>query len=371
MRSHAAVLVGFLTLAASASFSPAAITYSITDLGTFGGVSSFANSINNSGQVVGWYDTASQKRRAFLYDQGQFTDLGTLGGTYSVAISINNQGQIVGNSTTASATHAFIYENGLMRDLVPQGPESLVGAINDEGEIVGQNIVTLRAVILSNGSAIELPTPGPQMSFAMGISNRGQIVGNYDFKAGLDATATRAFLYNSGKITDLGTLYGNNPPDVAFTGAVAINEQGQIVGSGRLSIGDTHAFLYSDGVMRDLGTLDARYSDAYSINNSGEIVGILTTIAPQHRGFIYRGGVMTDLNDLIAPDSGWTIQWARDINDLGQIAGVGIKDGIPRGIILTPVPEPAAFLLLLAFPIVTSRRRRLPFTRCNGSSTDQ
>jgi probable HAF family extracellular repeat protein len=368
MKFFRGLAVGFV-LTALASVSSAAVMYSITDLGTFGGVSSFANSINNHGQVVGWYDNADGKRYAFLYDNGRVIQLGTLGGTYSVAISINNQGQIVGNSTTAGfGTHAFIYENGSMRDLVPNGPDSLASAINDQGQIIGLNIDTLRASLLVNGTAIDLGTPGPQMSFAMGINNRGQIVGNYDLRDRFGSTATRAYLYDAGKVTDLGTLYGNNPPELPFTSAEAINDQGQIVGRGDTSTGHTHAFLYSNGVMRDLGTLGMRSSQAYSINNLGEIVGILTATAPQHHGFIYRDGLMSDLNDLIESDSGWTIQWARDINDFGLIAAVGVKDGVSRGIILTPIPEPAALFLLVALSIVISRTARLPFTRCNGFS---
>ena len=51
------------------------------DLGTLGGTYSYANGINNKGQIVGYSLTASGQDHAFLYSGGKMTDLGTLGGT--------------------------------------------------------------------------------------------------------------------------------------------------------------------------------------------------------------------------------------------------------------------------------------------------
>src|SRR5271165_5942603 len=75
----------------------AAIEYSITDLGTLGGTSSFAQAINNSGQIVGYsYMAGNVNMNAFLYCAGAMTDLGTLGGSDSFALAINGAGQVVG-----------------------------------------------------------------------------------------------------------------------------------------------------------------------------------------------------------------------------------------------------------------------------------
>jgi probable HAF family extracellular repeat protein len=78
-------------------------------------------------------------------------------------------------------------------------------------------------------------------------------------------------------IKNLGTLGGN----VSENGSVAwgINDSGQVVGFSTItSTGETHAFLYLDGEMHDLNDLipaDSGWEldDAYAINNSGQIVG--------------------------------------------------------------------------------------------------
>ena len=80
----------------------AAIVYEVIDLGTLGGDSSWASSINDIGQIVGRSDNSEYNCHATLFDatgMGNNIDLGTLGGlfnSYSAATSINNVGQIVG-----------------------------------------------------------------------------------------------------------------------------------------------------------------------------------------------------------------------------------------------------------------------------------
>src|SRR5258708_13372768 len=94
--------------------------FTIKDLGTLpGGTRSFANGINNRGQVVGEATTvAGGNGHSFLFENGVMVDLGTLpGGNRSAAIAINNRGQVVGGSNTPSAVpHPFLFKNGAMVD---------------------------------------------------------------------------------------------------------------------------------------------------------------------------------------------------------------------------------------------------------------
>ncbi len=62
---------------------------------------------------------------------------------------------------------------------------------------------------------------------------------------------------------------------------------------------------------------------------------------------------------LDATGRGWVLTNAFDVNDRGQIVGVGIFQGRQQGFLLTPVPEPTAGLLIAAgVAAVTLRRRR-------------
>src|SRR5690349_15494289 len=62
----------------------------MTDLGTLGGNTSYASSINNLGQVVGGAETAAGRFHAFITGLNGvgMIDLGTLGGRESYAYDI-------------------------------------------------------------------------------------------------------------------------------------------------------------------------------------------------------------------------------------------------------------------------------------------
>jgi len=74
--------------------------------------------------------------------------------------------------------------------------------------------------------------------------------------------------------------------------------------------------------------------------------------------FLYANGTMQDLNSLIAPDSGWVLQDADAINDVGQITGFGLINGQTHGFLLTPTPEPGACAIALLAAAGLLRRRR-------------
>ena len=81
-------------LLAGASTAHAQGQWTVTDLGTLGGLVGEANDINEAGHVVGGSNTASGGDHAFLWTpSGGMVDLGTLGGSFSAAQAINNAGR--------------------------------------------------------------------------------------------------------------------------------------------------------------------------------------------------------------------------------------------------------------------------------------
>ncbi|MDQ2686230.1 MAG: hypothetical protein M3Y28_00010 [Armatimonadota bacterium] len=94
-----------------------------------GYTNSYAEWINDRGQIVGFVSTLALTDRAVLWQHGRIRDLGTLpGGHSSRAYSINSRGQIVGTSDGV----ACLWTKGRISKL--PGIEGTV--INDRGQIL-------------------------------------------------------------------------------------------------------------------------------------------------------------------------------------------------------------------------------------------
>ena len=210
-----------------------------------------------------------------------------------------------------SASHAFLYDDGVMTDLgTLGGRSSWAYGINGGGLIAGYSTVegSINHAFLHDGTTMnDLGTLGGVASWALGINNNGHVVGTSNVA---ESYGRHAFLYDGTEMTDLGTLGGDS------SWAEAINDNGQVVGHSFLGTGDRHAFLYD------------------------ETEGLL------------------DLNDLIGSSSGWELTFAYDINSLGQIVGCGSIGGETHAFLMTPVPEPATFVLLGLGGMMLRRKAR-------------
>lgn len=327
-----------------------AANYTITDLGTLGGVQSHAAAINASGQIAGWSEIAgSSNRHAFLYSNGAMADLGTLGGAHSQAYALNDAGHVTGFSWLSnSSIHAFLYQNSGMTDLgtLNNQPGLFYGdSINNNDQIIGHGLPYGAGGVVNffyqNGTMTNWKaTSACPACQAVAINGQEQITGSLTTGPGV----SHAFVYDNGTISDLGTL----PGGLTAIGT-AINEVGQVVGvssvSG-LSFIFQHAFIYSQGTMKDIADLGV-IGSVGGINDAGQVVGSMAVANSKH-AFVYTNNATWDLNTLIATNSGWFLEEAADINNAGQITGTGMINGQRHAFILTPtsVPVPGSIWLL-------------------------
>jgi probable HAF family extracellular repeat protein len=218
----------------------------LTDLGGLpGGFGSEGNWINDNNQVAGQSLNGlidpllgtPAGIAVFWKSNGQVVDLGTLGGNQSLAATINNRGQVVGAAANAipdplsmfgwgTQTRAFLWEKGVMKDLGDLGgPDAFAISVNERGQVAG----------ISYTSSTPIP----------GRTDCGQ-----------DIPPQNPFLWEKGRMIDLGTLGGICGFPAAISG---LNNQGQVVGQSDLAEDFTaHPFLWDPKRrphLRDLGTL--------------------------------------------------------------------------------------------------------------------
>ena len=345
--------------------------YVVNNLGTLGGTGqSNATSINNAGQVAGSSDMpGDQTYHAFRTAPNSAInpatdDLGTLGGGYSNASSINSSGQVVGSANLPGDTVGHAFRTGANAAINPAtddlgtlgGRYSSATGINDSGQVAGfsnysPGIFHDHAFRTSPNAAInpatdDLGTLGGTIIQAKGINGSGQVIGT-SFLAGDQINHGFRTAPNTpiNPLTDdLGTLIDGGTSD-----AFGLNNSGQVVGQSYNFEGSIRrAFRTApdapiNPATDDLGQLTGMGNGAVAINNAGDVVGIADlsgTDFETARGVVYTGGVLYDLNRLLVPGSGWLVDSAFGINDVGQIAGSGVHSGQgrDRAVLLDPLP---------------------------------
>jgi probable HAF family extracellular repeat protein len=352
--------------------------YKLIDMGTFGGPKSGVNGepsvqvINNEGTVVGTADTSMLTpvpggfnpigrtdffiSHAFAWKDGVLKELGTLpGGDYSFAAAINQRGQIVGaseNNQTDPASgnpefHAVLWQDDKIHDLgTLGGTASFAATLNGRGQVVGEALndvpdplsilgsgdgttfTQTRAFLWQNGKMTDLGTLGGPDSWAMFVNDRGQIAGASYTSDVIDpetmSPQINPFLWENGKMRDLGNLGGNNGPLGAPGIVNALNNRGQVVGNMEL-LGDqsVHPFLWDGEKLSDLGSFGGTFSTATGINDAGDVVGYSYFSGnPVKHAVLWRNGVMTDLGTV----PGDPCSFASNINSKGQIVGGSQND---------------------------------------------
>ena len=240
--------------------------------------------------------------------------LGTLGGLGTTTRDMNDSGQIVGSSDATVDRpdrvihHAFIWENGSIRDLgaLADDAQSQAMAINALGVIVGSSTLVPRGrdqpVIWQDEVIAPLPFDGEEGE-ALDINGNGQIIG----RSG-DSTCLLWQDANSDPI-ELEGLGGD------FCRPSAINDDGVIVGRASTADGEQRAFFFRNGVLRAAEALAHARSEAShlrAINAFGLAVGTFGT-DENPRAFVWTrrgGGRLLDVADAVP----------RTVNDFDVIA---------------------------------------------------
>ncbi|HMH15807.1 MAG TPA: hypothetical protein VK578_22090 [Edaphobacter sp.] len=193
-------------------------------------------------------------------------------------------------------------------------------------------------------TVIDLGTLGGTYSNAYGINDAGVVSGGAATPSQTDGLAQTGFLWNHGKMINLGTLGGSSCPQCSSEAggpnadnvSALISETALTDPNGEDFCGfGTHrqcrAAIWKEGVMTALRSLPGGHnSQAYSINARGQVVGIAengifdsTCIVPsqvmRYEATLWEpDGYVREL----APLPGDTVSFAFSINNEGEVVGV-------------------------------------------------
>jgi probable HAF family extracellular repeat protein len=347
------LLVGaVLATAFSTSALAAPARYNVSVVGTelTSGVA-----LNNAGHVASnaWNSGPGFAAGTF-FNGSTNVSIGTLGGAYSRVLGINNLDQIVGISATGANDHAFLYGNGTISDLGTLGGSgSKAYAVNDSGIVVGQADLNSGAThafsYTKAGGMKDLGTLGGAYSVATNVNLHGDILG-YSTTASGDQ---HAFLYANGSMTDLTAKLkaGNVAPDwgtVAGLDNLKFGQDGSVVGSVSFDWmgGNYFGMVYQNEQMTVLATA------AQVSGRSASGVTLMSDNPTPNPNIYINGHYFNTGNLLVSPGNyqGVSFDYNLDINASGQILVSGWDTQQQQSLtyLLTPVPEPETWAMLLA-----------------------
>jgi probable HAF family extracellular repeat protein len=288
----------------------------------------YPEAINNSGVVVGRGETAGGKTVAFKYSKGKVTRLpGDEGVT---PVDINRGGDILGQG---GEFNVIWRADGTREEL---GVTGLV-AMNRLGQATGVYAFDgelYHASFYDAGVFTDLGAwgGGQRTSYGAGINDLGQVVGTTTFFGGEERVAV---IWESGTSRQVVGL-----PNEINTDGIAINAKGHIVGMS--SNGTSVNGFFNDGIKSTkLARVGSQPFSPRALNIHDEVVGWFGPASGSGDVALWKNGQSYKLMALLDGSSaGWTeLFWAFDINDSGQIVGVGTYNGEDRAFIATRVTQ--------------------------------
>jgi probable HAF family extracellular repeat protein len=328
-----------------ATTSHAATDYKLTDLGA----TQVWGAINNSGEMFG----GERGGNGIFYRNGQVDSLG-----YAITgyWNINDRGDVTFNLADEDkiGAAAFLPRNGTLQEIpewtsggISYKPQPI--ALNNSGVVVGSGysaypLQNAHAFVYENGQIRDLGTLGGSSASANAINNAGAIVGSSTTANGV----TRAFLYTNGVMAQL--------PIVGSATAQQINDDGVIVGEWGYPRQDAF-WIYDHGVVTVVEVAGAYNLHVKGLNNAGQIAGTHFT-DEGNKSWIYDEGEFHYLADL-ADVPGYQLYGIMDFNDRGELLiDADGPDATVVTVLLSPVPEPTTYAMLaIGAGIIVARRR--------------
>lgn len=225
----------------------------------------------------------------------------------------------------ALPSHAVVY-NCAVLPVDAQSPHVYPWDINNKRQIAGDSTFADghagAAMWKGKRSVVDLSETlqGPMwFSTARGINDKGQVVGQVNYRCGEFCEDRRALLWNSGVVSELPVFAGGHSGN-----AISINNKGRIVGDMGVA-GVRHAVLWRDGQAIDLGALGeqpaATYSEAHFIGEDNVIVGASHPGPTTYRWHAVKWDAEGRISALgFLPGGNWAMAWS--VNRAGTVVGL-------------------------------------------------
>jgi hypothetical protein len=217
---------------------------------------SFANDVNENGDIVGVYRMPNGSGgllapRGYLLSGGTFTSISCAGASRTRAFGINDAGDIVGDMVVAGVNYGF---------LRPAGNS------------------TCSPIQYTDGSFTTSYTD------AWDINNAGDITGEFNLPDG----TTRSYVWNNGSF--IRTLEADFPNTVV-TWTHGINDNGELVGCYWLSDNSMHSLrVLADGTYGSEDYPGSMMSMHYRLSTSSVAVGWYTDVANLTHAYLTKKG---------------------------------------------------------------------------------
>jgi RHS repeat-associated protein len=341
----------------------------IVDLGAVY-AASFANGINNNGEVVGTekgnagpYELPGDGGQGFRWSEAEGKSY--LPMPFTAGNAINASGVVLGyaNGGQDAARYDRVNEGAPVLLGVPYGGVSITGnifgGINSAGIATGGGYFPQQLSMYrwDGGAPEQLPGLPLDPGWALGLSiaEDNTVVG-YEYELIEGFYETEAVRYSDARGPEsLFEILPSHPGWSSLTAATYVRSAtastpGVILGHGiyngfprayRLTVDATGAITEIENLGIPSPDFDPDAPNpvrAYQENSSGVVVGSIyeaSTYFYPIEAFAYANGRMVNLTSLVAPSANWGLAAAVSINDQGEVVGYGYHNGQVRAFKLT------------------------------------